>query len=215
MNILMLRTLNIFSFFLIISSFSNAKNDRQVHFYSDSLKADSISINDAWRYCGDPFLMDLACVNNLHDSILNIPIILEARKYYGIRDIIGKANEQRVLEFFRAMGIYYVKNDEVSWCSVFIGACAKNVGLQYTKLATARSWLEVGSSVNEPVPGDIVVFWREDPDSWKGHVSIYLGTNIESNEVYALGGNQNDEVCILTYKLDTVLGYRRLQPKLK
>lgn len=211
----MLRTINIFSVFLVISSFSNAKNDLKGHFCSDSLKADSNSINDAWRYCGDPFLMDLACVNNLHDSILSIPIIVEARKYYGLRDIIGKANEPKVLEFFRAMGNYNVKNDEVSWCSVFIGACAKNVGLQYTKLATARSWLEIGSSVNEPLPGDIVVFWREDPNSWKGHVSIYLGTNIETNEVYALGGNQNDEVCILTYKLDTVLGYRRLQPKLK
>jgi uncharacterized protein (TIGR02594 family) len=215
MEIKMLRSINLLYALIVFSGISHAKNDAKCHFYSDSSKADSISINDVWRYCGDPFLMDLACVNNLHDSILNIPIIEEARKYYGIRDIIGKANEQRVLEFFRAMGIYYVKNDEVSWCSVFIGACAKNVGLQYTKLATARSWLEVGASVTNPVPGDIVVFWREDPNSWKGHVSIYLGTNFETNEVYALGGNQNDEVCILTYKLDTVLGYRRLQTKLK
>ncbi len=214
MNILVLKTLKILSFILLCSIFSNAKNVLIYHLDSDSLKTDSNSINELWRYCGDPFLMDLACVNNLHDSILNIPIIVEARKFYGLRDIIGKSNEPKVIEFFRAMGNYNVKNDEVSWCSVFIGACAKNVGLQYTTLATARSWLDIGSSVNEPLPGDIVVFWREDPNSWKGHVSIYLGTNIETNEVYALGGNQNDEVCILTYKLDTVLGYRRLLPKL-
>ncbi len=213
-ELMMLRTINILSAIFLFASLANAKTEIIFHYESDSLKTDSISINEVWRYCGDPFLMDLACVDNVHDSLLLIPIIVEARKHYGVRDITGKANEEKVLDFFRSMGNYHVKNDEVSWCSVFIGACAKNVGLPYTKLATARSWLDVGLPVNEPSPGDIVVFWREDPNSWKGHVSIYLGKNDETNEVYALGGNQNDEVCILTYKLDTVLGYRRLMAKL-
>lgn len=182
---------------------------------SDSIKTDSIEINDVWRYCGDPFLMDMACVHNVYDSIVEIPIIVEARKYYGVRDIPGSIHEQKVLDFYRSMGNYSVKEDEVSWCSVFIGTCAKNTGLEYTKSATARTWLKIGQITTEPEPGDIVVFWRESPNSWKGHVSIYLGKNTETNEVYALGGNQNDEVCILTYKLDTVLGFRRLRPRLK
>jgi uncharacterized protein (TIGR02594 family) len=182
---------------------------------ADSSKIDSAEVNEYWRYCGDPFLMDLACVGDIHDSILEIPIINEALKYYGLRDIEGSLHEQRVLEFFKSMGYYSVNEDEVSWCSVFIGSCAKNIGFEYTKLATARSWLNIGERISQPVPGDIVVFWRENPNSWKGHVSIYLGQNPETNEVYALGGNQNDEVCILTYDLDTVLGFRRLNPKLK
>jgi uncharacterized protein (TIGR02594 family) len=211
----MLRTLKILSVLLLLSGFSFAKKDVRFTIHADSLEADSSSINEKWRYCGDPFLMDLACVYQIHDTLLSIPLISEARKHYGVRDIIGASHEQKVLDFFRAVGNYNVKEDEVSWCSVFVGACAKNVGLEYTKLATARSWLNIGVPITEPQPGDIVVFWREDPNSWKGHVSIYLGKNTETNEVYALGGNQNDEVCILTYNLDTVLGYRRLNPKLK
>lgn len=211
----MLRTLKILSVLLLLSGFSFAKKDVRFTIHADSLEADSSSINEKWRYCGDPFLMDLACVDQIHDTLLSIPLISEARKHYGVRDIIGASHEQKVLDFFRAVGNYNVKEDEVSWCSVFVGACAKNVGLEYTKLATARSWLNIGVPITEPQPGDIVVFWREDPNSWKGHVSIYLGKNPETNEVYALGGNQNDEVCILTYNLDTVLGYRRLNPKLK
>ena len=211
----MLRTLKILSVLLLLSGLSFAKKDVIFTIHTDSLKADSSSINEKWRYCGDPFLMDLACVDQIHDTLLSIPLISEARKHYGVRDIIGASHEQKVLDFFRAVGNYNVKEDEVSWCSVFVGACAKNVGLEYTKLATARSWLNIGVPITEPQPGDIVVFWREDPNSWKGHVSIYLGKNTETNEVYALGGNQNDEVCILTYNLDTVLGYRRLNPKLK
>lgn len=210
-----LRAIQLLILFCLAVKFAEAGIHTPFIQLSDSIKTDSIEINDVWRYCGDPFLMDLACVQDIHDSIIEIPIIVEARKYYGVRDIVGSIHEQKVLDFFRCMGNYSVKEDEVSWCSVFIGSCAKNVGLQYTKLATARSWLKIGNAVTEPKPGDIVVFWRDNPNSWKGHVSIYLGQNPETNEVYALGGNQNDEVCILTYKLDTVLGYRRLNQNLK
>lgn len=210
-----LRAIQLLVFLYFSVNFGRASCSTPYRQDTDSSKLDSAEVNEFWRYCGDPFLMDLACVGDIHDSILEIPIINEARKHYGLRDIEGSLHEQRVLEFFRSMGYQSVKEDEVSWCSVFIGSCAKNIGLEYTKLATARSWLNIGEPVSQPVPGDIVVFWRENPNSWKGHVSIYLGQNPETKEVYALGGNQNDEVCILTYDSDTVLGFRRLNPKLK
>jgi uncharacterized protein (TIGR02594 family) len=210
-----LRLIQLLFLFFFSVNFGVAKSTIGNVQETDSTTSDSTKLNNTWRYCGDPFLMDLSCVGNLNESILNIPMINEARKHYGIRDIEGDLHEERVLEFFRTMGNYSVKEDEVSWCSVFIGTCAKNTGLEYTKSATARTWLKIGQITTEPEPGDIVVFWRESPNSWKGHVSIYLGKNTETNEVYALGGNQNDEVCILTYKLDTVLGFRRLRPRLK
>jgi len=197
--------------FLSISAWGSTQNELASNTIIDTeFSSDSLSFNDKWRYCGDPFLMDLACVDLMNDSVLNIPLIAEARKFYGLRDIPGIDHDPRIISFFRAMENYKVKEDEVSWCSVFIGACAKEVGLIYSKQATARSWLEKGDIVNDPIPGDLVVFWREDPKSWKGHVSIYLGKKEETNEVYCLGGNQNDEVCILTYDASTVLGYRRL-----
>ena len=72
-------------------------------------------------------------------------------------------------------------------------------------------WLEIGKKVTEPKPGDIVIFWREDPNSWKGHVSIFIGKDEETNEIICLGGNQDDQVCIRKYDANSVLGFRHLE----
>jgi uncharacterized protein (TIGR02594 family) len=92
-----------------------------------------------------------------------------------------------------------------------VGYCAKKAGFNYRIKPTAKSWLEVGQKISEPQPGDVVIFWREDPNSWKGHVSIYIGTDEETNEIICLGGNQDDQVCFRRYDSSSVLGYRRLE----
>ncbi len=88
--------------------------------------------------------------------------------------------------------------------------CAKKAGLQTSGSAAARSWTNVGIAVTDPKPGDIVVFWREDPLSWKGHVGFFTGFNNDASIVYCLGGNQNNAVSILGYDAKKVLSYRRI-----
>ncbi len=84
-------------------------------------------------------------------------------------------------------------------------------GLERSKKANARSWLRVGRNVDtEPEPGDIVIFWRDKPESWKGHVGIFLGYSSNLKRVYCLGGNQGNQVSLSAYGADTVLGFRRL-----
>jgi uncharacterized protein (TIGR02594 family) len=173
----------------------------------------SAALKQQWRYCGDPFLMDLACIDSVGVDMLLHPLIAQARTFYGLRDIEGSSHEPKVLMFFHETGNTKIKNDESAWCSVFMGFCAKKQGLQFSKYMNARSWLNVGDTVSNPQPGDVVVFWREKKDSWKGHVSIYLGKSADGKELYCLGGNQNDEVCIQTYEAETVLGFRRIKAK--
>ena len=91
-----------------------------------------------------------------------------------------------------------------------MGYCAKKAGFNYKIKPLAKSWLEVGKKVQEPQPGDVVIFWREDPSSWKGHVSIFIGKDTETNEIICLGGNQDDQVCFRRYSAASVIGYRRL-----
>ncbi len=190
--------------------------------YSQSLFSASIPplppdssdvLKEQWRYCGDPFLMDLACVDSVSVGMLLHPLIAQARTFYGLRDIEGSGHEPKVLMFFHETGNTKIKNDESAWCSVFMGYCAKKQGFQFSKYMNARSWLNVGDTVSKPQPGDVVVFWREKKDSWKGHVSIYIGKSVDGKELYCLGGNQNDEVCIQTYDAETVLGFRRITSK--
>ena len=70
-----------------------------------------------------------------------------------------------------------------------------------------------GVATTNPKPGDIVVFWRDDPDSWKGHVAIYLGKDEANNEIICLGGNQDNQVCVRSYSDSHVVGYRTLTKK--
>jgi uncharacterized protein (TIGR02594 family) len=141
------------------------------------------------------------------------PLIKEARKYFGVEEIEGNQHNKAILNFFKETGNGSIKTDEDAWCSVFVGYCAKQAGLNYSKKANAKSWLEQGTATSNPKPGDIVVFWREDPDSWKGHVAIYLGKDETTNEVICLGGNQDDQVCIRQYSVNQVVGYRSLIKK--
>lgn len=128
---------------------------------------------------------------------------------YGIKEIPGKADNPEILKYFDAIGFDGSKlKDETAWCSAFANYCAKTAGLPFTSKLNARSWLKIGTEVKTPELGDIVVFWREDPDSWKGHVAFYVRET--EDLVYVLGGNQSNQVKISAYPKHRLLEYRRL-----
>ena len=172
-----------------------------------------LSIIEQWAQSSDGFLNELAALEFSDASVLQNPIIKEARQYFGIEEIEGNKHNKTILNFFRETGNGSIKTDEDAWCSVFVSYCAKEAGLNYSKKANAKSWLQQGTATTNPKPGDIVVFWREDPDSWEGHVAIYLGRDEFTNEIICLGGNQDDQVCIRNYSTNQVIGYRTLTKK--
>jgi len=134
-----------------------------------------------------------------------------ALSQYGIEELPGHHNNSpEIMAYFDVIEQTWVQDDETSWCSAFINWCAKEAGLEMSDKLTARSWLHVGQRVEVPERGDVVILWREKPDSWKGHVGIYI-TN-DTNYIYLLGGNQANKVCIRRYYFERVLGYRRLNP---
>jgi uncharacterized protein (TIGR02594 family) len=128
----------------------------------------------------------------------------------GIKEIAGQEHEKRILDYAKESGFKNITDDETPWCSIFVNWCCKEAGLQRTNRANARSWLSVGRPVDDPMPGDIVVFWRERIDSWKGHVGIFMGFSKNRSVVYTLGGNQKNTVSIQGYDASNVLGFRRL-----
>ena len=128
----------------------------------------------------------------------------------GTEELVGIEDNPEVLKYAKDTGIKGITNDEIPWCSTFVNWVAWKAGLQYTKKANARSWLNVGKKVSAPEPGDVVVFWRESPQSWKGHVGIFLGISADKKRVYCLGGNQGNRVSVSAYRLNTVLSYQRL-----
>jgi len=128
----------------------------------------------------------------------------------GTEEIVGDKNNPEVLKYASEAGIKGVTTDEIAWCSTFVNWVAWKAGLQKSGMANARSWLNVGTKVIVPEPGDVVIFWRESPQSWKGHVGIFLGVSFDKKRVYCIGGNQGNRVSVSAYRIDNVLSYQRL-----
>lgn len=135
-----------------------------------------------------------------------------AKAHRGVtKEIVGPQHNQQIVDFFKAVGHGWIKDDETAWCAAFVGAMLSEAGLEGTGKLNARSYLDWGEPIdlNEAKPGDIVVFWRVNPNSWQGHVGFYV--NHGATVVSVLGGNQDNEVNIKPYKKDVLLGVRRLR----
>ncbi len=127
---------------------------------------------------------------------------------YGIKEFSGQKDNPEVLKYFDEIGFDGSQlKDETAWCSAFLNYCRKKSGYSYSGKLNARSWLDIGQKVDEPQMGDIVIFWRQSPDSWKGHVGFYITER--HGWTYVLGGNQNNQVKISAYPSSRILGYRR------
>ncbi|MFM0288121.1 TIGR02594 family protein [Paraburkholderia megapolitana] len=123
----------------------------------------------------------------------------------GVRRFPAGDTNPRIVEYNNQTNLAGY-DDKVSWCSSFANWCLINAGIRGTGSAVARSWLDWGVALEQPVYGCIVVLTRDDPTSWKGHVGFYL--RHDAQDVFLFGGNQLDEVRELAYPLASVLSYR-------
>lgn len=128
----------------------------------------------------------------------------------GVKEIKGENDNAQIVAYAKEAGFMHITDDETPWCSIFVNWCCMKAELQRTHKANARSWLTVGLPVENPIPGDIVIFWRESSHSWKGHVGIFVGFSKNHQLVFTLGGNQKNSVSIQGYDATKVLGFRRL-----
>ncbi len=138
----------------------------------------------------------------------NIQVIIEALKLYGLHDIPGKDSNPVIVDFFHKLGYTWINDDETAWCSAFLSYIFSLCALPYSKKLNARSWLDLGIAIQNPKPGDVVVFWRIDKNGPYGHVGIFIKE--DSDSVYVLGGNQSNTVDIELYSKAKVLGYRHI-----
>lgn len=137
-------------------------------------------------------------------------ILRLATNELGIREIIGSEHNPRILEYAQESGLNWVNDDETPWCSIFMNWVATKANFERSGSALARSWLNVGQSIADPEPGDVVVYWRENKTGTKGHVGIFMGYSQDRTRIYTLGGNQQNSVSISAYPSDRLLDFRRI-----
>lgn len=133
------------------------------------------------------------------------PWLTLARGEIGVKEMKGKKHNPQIIQYHLTTS-YKATSDEVSWCSAFVNWCLLNSGFTGTNNAAARSWLKWGRELKKPQHGCITILWRRSPKSWQGHVGFFIDEDHEN--VFLLGGNQKDSVCIRAYPKNRVLGYR-------
>ncbi len=128
-----------------------------------------------------------------------------AMEYVGVKELVrGKLNPTIEYLVYNVTGNHPEQN--TAWCAAFVNSVLKRCGCEWLNTLSARECLKLGVESFAPQVGDIVVLWREDPSSWKGHVGFYVGTKY--NQIYILGGNQNNTVSIKAFPITRLLGYR-------
>lgn len=140
--------------------------------------------------------------------------MVAARSFIGIKEIRGSQHTPEIVEMFRLAGHPTIQDDETAWCAAAANAALKLSGWKGTDKLNARSFLELGVEVEDPRIGDVVVLWRESPNSWKGHVGFFAGYDRKGG-IIVLGGNQNDEFNFTTYDSNRLLQFRRPTERLE
>jgi uncharacterized protein (TIGR02594 family) len=135
------------------------------------------------------------------------PLIL-ALEYYGETPIPGAGANKRILDFIAATTYPDKTSDEVPWCSAFLVYIFQRCGINTTANAAALSWMQCGTSTDQPRVGDVVVLRWEDTNGVHAHVGLFIRET--ANGVYVLAGNQDNTVDIALWKKRSVLSYRRV-----
>ena len=134
-----------------------------------------------------------------------------ASSYLGIKEVSGAESNPQIAKWIKSINPD-LATDSTAWCSAFTHAVAEEAGFKGSGKLNAKSWLKVGDEVpaSQAQQGDVVVFWRDNKSSWKGHVGFFHGYDKKGN-IRVLGGNQGNQVKISTYPSNRLLGFRRLK----
>lgn len=118
-----------------------------------------------------------------------------AQNLIDVKERVGAASNPLILDWTRALHIPFA-GDSQPWCGLFVAHCLRASLPEEPfpiHLLSARSWLRFGRSSCTQM-GAVMIFWRERPDSWKGHVGFCVGE--DDRHFHILGGNQGDSVSV-------------------
>lgn len=129
--------------------------------------------------------------------------ITEAYKHLGLSEIAGARHHAEIVQFWKDIKRGGIKDDETPWCAAYVGAVMERVGIKSTRFESAKSYLDWGTKLPEPVFGCVAVFSRKGG----GHVGFVVGQTAKG-DLLILGGNQDNQVKVSAFSKMNVVGYR-------
>jgi uncharacterized protein (TIGR02594 family) len=147
----------------------------------------------------------MTSLRTIVDANRAAPWLRIARAELGVHGFPPGSSNPRITEYHAGTNIAGY-DDKPNWCSTFVHWTLARAGIAGTASALARSWLTWGEGLAEPRVGCVTVLWREDPQSWRGHVGFFV--RADGDDVVLLGGNQFGAVREQRYPREQVLAYR-------
>lgn len=143
------------------------------------------------------------------EQLKTCPWMLEARRLIGTREIAGPQHSSAVVRMWESIKAPF-RDDETPWCAAYVGHCLEAAGVNSTKSAAARSYLNWGQDYEGPYQyayGAVVILNRPG-SAWSGHVGFLTGYDGDAEVFQLLSGNCNNQVQFAEYPYSRVLGVR-------
>jgi len=132
----------------------------------------------------------------------DLPWIIEARKFIGLKEKTGKNDHPKLDAGWVLYGQAWLKGQ--AWCGLFVKHC-----LTVSKRHVVPLWFRANSwnsnsmtKLERAAYGCIVTFTRQGG----GHVGFVVGRDAFGN-LMVLGGNQSNKVSIAPFAVSRVTGY--------
>lgn len=139
---------------------------------------------------------------------VTMPWLEEAYRLIGTQENPGSGSNEAILGWAEDLEMTSYNDDDIPWCGLFVAHCIGSQ-MQNEVLPTnplgARNWKKLGNEVS-PRLGAIMVFWRGNPDGWKGHVGFYWAEDEDAYHI--LGGNQSNSVSVTRISKQRLLDAR-------
>lgn len=135
-------------------------------------------------------------------------VVRRARQDIGQKEIPGPEANPVIMSWWRHVDYKPPNGDETANCSAAMNAWHFESGIPGTRAPNARSWEHWGQKLKKPKFGCVTVEWRNDPNGWEGHVTLWMGPGSKPGTYMALGANQNNQVSIEERSTAKVIGYR-------
>ncbi|MEO0729975.1 MAG: TIGR02594 family protein, partial [Pseudomonadota bacterium] len=125
--------------------------------------------------------------------------------HLGAHEAPGSRINPVIAAMYRDSGHGGIKDDAVPWCAAFVGAVLARAGMTSTGSLRARSYLDWGVAVDDPITGAVAVLSRGKNPAL-GHVGFVVGAT--ATELFLLGGNQSNRVSVGRFARSRLLGLR-------
>jgi uncharacterized protein (TIGR02594 family) len=114
-----------------------------------------------------------------------------------------QANPTIIQSYLRGVGLSNSSSATTPWCSAFCNYCMTQAGVNGSRSAAARSWLNWGKSIDFSIPsnisyGSVFVVSRLSSNPYSAHVGFFVKDN-GNGWFQALNGNAGGGTGIVKY----------------